>query len=128
LNFEKDQPYQYEEERNLPAVRQRLTKQALEYAELADTKNYRAFRTEENSDQIAIVHVSPTASTPQHAAKIEKATPRRAARQREAAANKLQASGFPSLQRSSCLSTWLAALVRISGISCCQTEWLIASH
>jgi hypothetical protein len=73
LDFKNNPPYQYEEHRNLPAARRHLTTQALEYAELADLKNYRAYRTEEDSDQIAIVHVSPTALAPEQVAKVEKA-------------------------------------------------------
>jgi len=62
LNFKNDLPYEYKEDRDLPEVREYLTNQALEYAELADPENYQAYRTEEDSDQIAIVHVSPSAA------------------------------------------------------------------
>ena len=72
LNFQNQLPFQYEEHRNLPAARERLTKQALEYAELADRDNYRAYKTED-PDQVAIVHVSPSASQPEQVARVEKA-------------------------------------------------------
>src|SRR5690554_5586982 len=74
LNFKNDLPFQYEEHRDIPEAREDLTKQALEYAELADTENYQAYRTEEGSDQIAIVHVSPSAAEPENVARAEEAT------------------------------------------------------
>ncbi len=74
LNFEKELPFQYEEHRNIPEAREHLTAQALKYAELVDTKNYQAYRTEEGSDQIAVVHVSPSAAEPENVAKAEEAS------------------------------------------------------
>ncbi len=74
LNFKNDLPYQYEEHRNNPRAREHLTAQALEYAELADPKNYQAYRTKEDSDQIAIVHVSPSAAKPENVARAEDAS------------------------------------------------------
>ena len=73
LNFKNDLPFQYEEHRDIPEAREYLTKQALEYAELADPENYQAYRTEEDSDQIAIVHVSPSAAEPENVARAEEA-------------------------------------------------------
>jgi hypothetical protein len=72
LNFKNHLPFQYEEHLNLPAVRQHLTEQALEYIELADPENYRAYTTEV-PDQVAIVYSSPSASQPEQVAKVEKA-------------------------------------------------------
>ena len=74
LNFKNDLPYQYEEYRDIPEAREHLTAQALEYAELADPKNYQAYRTKEDSDQIAIVHVSPSAAKPENVARAEEAS------------------------------------------------------
>lgn len=74
LNFKNNLPYQYEEHRNIPEAREDLTAQALEYAELADPKNYKAYRTKEDSDQIAIVHVSPSAAEPENVARVEEAS------------------------------------------------------
>ena len=74
LNFKDDLPYLYEEHREISEARQYLTAQALEYAELADRKNYQAYRTKEDSDQIAIVHVSPSASRPENVARAEEAS------------------------------------------------------
>jgi len=74
LNFKNALPFQYEEHRNIPEAREDLTAQAVEYAELAEPKNYHAYRTEENSDQIAIVHVSPTAAEPENVARAEEAS------------------------------------------------------
>lgn len=54
LGFQNNLPYQYEEQRNNPTVRERLTAQALEYAELAAPENYQAYRTKEDSDQIEV--------------------------------------------------------------------------
>lgn len=76
LNFKNDLPYQYEEHRNNPRAREHLTAQALEYAELADPKNYQAYRTKEDSDQVAIVHVSPSAAKPENVARAEEAAKR----------------------------------------------------
>jgi len=73
LNFKDDLPYQYEEYHNNPRVREDLTSQALEYAELADPKNYKAYRTKDESDQVEIVHVSPSATAPENVAKAEEA-------------------------------------------------------
>ncbi|MCX6539534.1 MAG: ATP-binding protein [Acidobacteria bacterium] len=74
LNFKDDLPYQYEEHRNIPEAREHLTEQALEYAELADQNNYQAYRTKEDSDQIAIVHVSPSAAKPEKVARAKEAS------------------------------------------------------
>ena len=71
LNFKNNLPYQYEEHRSIPEIREHLTAQALKYAELADPENYQICRTEENSDQIAIVHVSPSAVEPINVAEAE---------------------------------------------------------
>jgi hypothetical protein len=61
LNFKNNLPCQYEEHRNTLEAREHLTDQALEYADMEDPENYQAYRTKENSDDIAIVHVSPSA-------------------------------------------------------------------
>ncbi len=74
LNFKNELPYQYEEHRNTPSVREQLTAQALEYAELAEPQNYQPYRSEENSERIALVHVSPSATKPEKIASIEKAS------------------------------------------------------
>ncbi|MCW8929629.1 MAG: ATP-binding protein [Gammaproteobacteria bacterium] len=74
LNFKNNLPYEYEEHRDIPEVQAYLTAQALEYAELADPENYQAFRTKEDSDQIAIVHVSPSAAKPENIARAEEAS------------------------------------------------------
>lgn len=76
LNFKNNLPFQYEEHRNIPEAREHLTAQALEYAELADPNNYQAYRTKEDSDQVAIVHVSPSATKPENVARVEEASKR----------------------------------------------------
>jgi hypothetical protein len=74
LNFKNNLPYQYEEHRAIPEEQEHLTAQALKYAELADPKNYQTYPSEEDSDQIAIVHVSPSAAEPENVARAEEAT------------------------------------------------------
>lgn len=74
LNFRNDLPYQYEEHRDDPRVREHLTAQALEYAEFADLQNYQVHRTDDAPDQVAIVHVSPSAGKPENVARAEEAT------------------------------------------------------
>jgi hypothetical protein len=74
LNFKNDLPFQYEEQRNISKERDRLTDQALEYAELADPKNYQAYRTREGSGQVALVHISPSAAKPESIARAEQAS------------------------------------------------------
>ncbi len=74
LNFKDNLPYLYEEHRNNPEAQKHLLAQALKYAELADPKNYQAYRTDEDSYQIAIVHVSPSAAEPENIARAEEAS------------------------------------------------------
>lgn len=73
LNFKNELPFQYEEQRNNAEERKRLTKQAIEYAELADLANYKAYRIAEDSDELAIVHISPSAADPESLAEADKA-------------------------------------------------------
>ncbi|MEE9710954.1 hypothetical protein [Aeromonas caviae] len=74
LNFKNDLPYQYEEQRDTPEEQEYLTAQAFKYAELVERKNYQIYRTAEDSDQIAIVHVSPSATKPENIARAEEAS------------------------------------------------------
>lgn len=74
LNFKNDLPFQYEEHRNNQRAREHLTVQALEFAELAYPENYQAYRTKDDSEQISIVHVSPSAARPEKVAKAEEAS------------------------------------------------------
>ncbi|KQR76938.1 hypothetical protein ASG35_11675 [Burkholderia sp. Leaf177] len=74
LNFKNNLPYQYEEHRNISEAREHLTAQALGYAELVEPGNYQAYRTNEHSDEIAIVHVSPSAAKPEYVARAEEAS------------------------------------------------------
>lgn len=76
LNFKNNLPFQYEEHRNIPEAQEHLTAQALKYAELADPENYQAYLTKEDSDQIAIVHVSPSVAEPENIARAEEASKR----------------------------------------------------
>ena len=74
LNFKNDLPYQYEEHRDIPEARAGLISEALRYAELVDLENYQAYRTKEDSDQVAVVHVSPSAAKPENVAKAGEAS------------------------------------------------------
>ncbi len=76
LNFKNNLPYQCEEHRDIPEAQKHLMSQALKYEELTDLKTYQAYRTREDSDEIAIYHISPSASQPQNVAKFEEATMR----------------------------------------------------
>jgi len=73
LEFKNALPFQYEEHRDLPAARDHLTEQAQEYAELVEPENYRAYKTDV-PDQVAIMHVSPSASQPEKVARAEQAS------------------------------------------------------
>lgn len=70
-DFKNNLPFQYEEQRDNPEEQEHLTAQALRFAELVDPNNYQAYRTEEGSEQIALVHVSPSAKNPENVAKLE---------------------------------------------------------
>jgi hypothetical protein len=72
LDFKDNLPYEYEEQRDDQWIGEVLTKQALEYSEVADPKNYRAY-VDEGSGKTAIVHVSPTASSREKMAEAEEA-------------------------------------------------------
>ncbi|MEH6457062.1 MAG: hypothetical protein V7749_12100 [Cocleimonas sp.] len=74
LNFENELPYQYEGDRDIPEAQEYLLNQALEFAELAEHQNYQAYRSEDNSELITIVHVSPSAAQPENIARREEAS------------------------------------------------------
>ncbi|NIE79518.1 ATP-binding protein [Asaia sp. As-1742] len=70
--FKSQLPFEYEEHRNVEAVIDDLTAQAMKFEELVQADNYRAYQTEEPG-QVAIVYVSPSASDPEQVAKTERA-------------------------------------------------------
>jgi hypothetical protein len=74
-NFTQELPFQLEEQRNMKEAREYLTQQASEYAELVDVGTYRRVPSAD-AEQIAVVHVSPSASTPEHVARAEEASRR----------------------------------------------------
>ena len=76
LNFKNDLPYQYEEQRDSPEAREHLTAQALEFAEMVNPKNYQVLHHKEDSDEIAIIHISPSATKPENITKVEEASKR----------------------------------------------------
>ena len=57
LDFKNNLPFEYEEHRDVPAAREYFTKQASEYEELADPKNYRAERTDRWPDRHQLMSV-----------------------------------------------------------------------
>jgi hypothetical protein len=73
LSFKDNLPFQMEEHRSNPAAREHLTSQALEYAEVADKKNYRTKKPVSDDGLVEVVHVSPSASKPENIAKAERA-------------------------------------------------------
>ena len=74
LDFKDNLPYQIEEHRNNPVVRDHLMKLALEYAELANKENYRAIKPANEDGLVEVMHVSPSASKPENIAKTGRAT------------------------------------------------------
>ncbi|WP_411847443.1 hypothetical protein AAFN60_09020 [Roseibacillus persicicus] len=75
-SFAENLPFEYEEHRNIPAAQEKLREDALRYAELADLATYKAYRVSEESDEVMIVHESPSAAKPENVAEAEKATQR----------------------------------------------------
>jgi hypothetical protein len=73
LDFVNALPFQIEQHRTIPEVSEHLRRQALEYAELVDLKTYLRVPAPEGGDRIAIVHVSPTAASPERAAQAKEA-------------------------------------------------------
>jgi hypothetical protein len=74
-NFRRKLPFQLDEHRNLKEAREYLTQQAKEYAELVDVRTYRRVPSAD-AEQIAVVHVSPSASRPERVARAEEASQR----------------------------------------------------
>ena len=74
ISFKDNLPFEYEEQRTDPEEQKRLMDQAVRFAEQAERDNYQAVRVEENSDQFAIVHTSPSASNPENVAEATEAS------------------------------------------------------
>jgi len=74
LNFKDNLPFQYEEHFCIPEERERLTKQALEFAELTKLENYHAYSSKKEADHIVVEYANPTASQPDEIAKAEEAS------------------------------------------------------
>jgi hypothetical protein len=72
LGFAQNLPFQLEEHREVEDARVRLAQQANEYAELVEIENYRRVPIPD-AEQIAVVHVSPSASTPENVARADEA-------------------------------------------------------
>jgi hypothetical protein len=72
LNFTQDLPFQLEEHRSFKEALEDLTQQANEYAELVDMQTYRSVPSPDK-EQVVVVHLSPSASTPERLARAEKA-------------------------------------------------------
>ncbi len=73
LAFPDSLPYEIEEQRNDPALGEYLKEQAIEWAEIVDTANYKA-KAADAGGRVEIVHVNPSASKPENVAKLEHAT------------------------------------------------------
>jgi hypothetical protein len=69
-DFPNKLPFQYQEQRGVLEWQEYLAKMAKTFAEVADMANYQAYKTEKE-DEIAVVHTSPSANTPEA---IERAT------------------------------------------------------
>lgn len=62
--FPDDPAFSYEEQRDSEDVRRRLNQEAIRYLELTDPATYKLYATS-NSNEVIVVHESPSASTPQ---------------------------------------------------------------
>ena len=71
LGFKSNPPYPVEEARGDPDVNYYLAEAADRYAEMVNIENYKPMRLKEEPDQLAIVHVSPTAASPEQQAKAQ---------------------------------------------------------
>ncbi|WP_373019989.1 hypothetical protein [Thiomicrorhabdus sp.] len=65
LQFKNKLPFEYEEDINQPEIESELLEEAKKFEELVVIENYHAYKPEENSDLLEIVHVSPSASSPE---------------------------------------------------------------
>lgn len=70
--FPDDLPYEYEEHRNAPNAGQYYSEKAKVFAEVADIKNYRLYKTDKEGE-LAIIHESPSAQSPAELEKVESA-------------------------------------------------------
>ena len=73
LAFKSNPSYPTEEARDNPDVNYSLATAADQYAELVNIENYKSVRLKEEPDQLAIVHVSPTAASPEQQVKAQAA-------------------------------------------------------
>jgi hypothetical protein len=71
LGFKSNPPYSTEEARGDPQVDYYLEAAANQYAELVNIENYKPVCLKEEPDQLAIVHVSPTATSPEQQVKAQ---------------------------------------------------------
>jgi hypothetical protein len=76
LDFVNNPPFPYEEHRDLPGAQEYFRLQAQELGDLVDSKNFRAHRISDESDEIAIVYESPSAAKPENIFRAEEATRR----------------------------------------------------
>jgi len=76
LSFPNNLPYQIKEHRNSQEVRDRLLAEAGELAELVELENYRCVGSTGDDEQVGIIHVSPTASSPQRIEEAKEAAKR----------------------------------------------------
>lgn len=74
ISFKDDLPFEYEEQRNDLETQTDLMKQAIDFAEIAEPKNYRVHHIEEDSDRVAIIHTSPSAAKPENVERVRRAS------------------------------------------------------
>lgn len=73
VGFTSELPFQIEQHRAVPAAQEHLRQRALEYAELVESQHYRHVPSPAGDGRDAIVHVSPTATSPQRIARAQQA-------------------------------------------------------
>lgn len=66
ISFRDNLPFEYEEQRNDLKMQRDFMKQAIEFAKLIDPIVLRIYHIEEDSDQVALVHASPSAAEPEN--------------------------------------------------------------
>lgn len=71
--FKNNLPFEYEEQKSDPELRKSLSRKALEFAELVELANYEKVKISKDADDVAIVHVSPSANEPENVARAEEA-------------------------------------------------------
>jgi hypothetical protein len=72
-HFKNSLPYEHEEQRSDAQTTQRLLTRAAQYAQLADLTTYRAISKPDEQGMISVIHVDPSANSPERLAQLEDA-------------------------------------------------------